>query len=146
MHSCGSYSPSSPNGSFAYDCSCFLTFQCRIQPSQFHFSHSSPSLSRKFCDFVLQCQHDSFPDPSCKFRGFVLHCRHDPFLDPSYTFRGFVHDFSPGLSCSCHGFVLHCQHGSSVKFLDNLLSFVSYLLIVFRVVQLLDYYMRSLSS
>ena len=68
---------------------------------------------------MLQCQHDSFPDPSCNFRGFVLHCQHDPFTDPSYNFRGFVHDFFLGHSCSYHSFVLHCQHGCSVKFLDN---------------------------
>ena len=68
------------------------------------------------------------------------------FPDPSYNFRSFMQDFSPGLSCSCHSFVLHCQHSSSLKLLDNPPSFVSYLLIVCRVVQLLEYYTRSLSS
>ena len=77
---------------------------------------------------------------------FVLHCQHNSFPDPSSNFSGFMHDFSPGFSCSCHGFVLHCQHGSSLNLLDNLPSFVSYLLIVCRVVQLFEYCMRSLLS
>ena len=100
-----------------------FSYFCRIQPSQFHFSKSSPSLSRKCRGFVLQCQHDSCPDPSCNFHGFVLHCQHDPFPDPSYNFHGFMHDFSLGLSCTCHSFVLHCQHSCSVKLLDNPPSF-----------------------
>ena len=50
-----------------------------------------------------------------------------------------------GLSYSYHGFVLHCQHGSSLD-LDNPPSFVSHLLIVCRVVQLLEYCTRSFSS
>ena len=85
---------------------------------------------RKFCGFVLQCQHDSFPDPLCNFRGFILHCQHNSFPDPSYNFCGFVHDFSPGLSCSCQGFVLHCQHGSSLKLLDNSSSFCQHIFIL----------------
>ena len=100
MHSCGGCGPPSPHSSYAYDCSCFLTFVGYSQAS----SDSSPSLC-------------------CKFRGFVLQCQHDSFPDPSYNFCGFMHDLSPGLSCSCHSFVLHFQHGSSLKLLDYPPSF-----------------------
>ena len=61
------------------------------------------------------------------------------------NFGSFVHYFSPDLSCSCHGFVLHCQHGFSLTFLIIRLLFVSFLLIVCYIVQLLEYCMHSLS-
>ena len=122
---------------------------------------SFPDPSCNFCGFVHgisqgpsnnshgSVQHyyrDSSPSRSCNFRSFMLHCQHDSFPDPSCNFRGFVHDFSPGLSCSCHSFMLHCQHGSSLDHLDNPLLFVSHLLIVCRIVQLLEYCKCSLSS
>ena len=120
-----------------------------------------PETSCTFCNFmhdfshgplsnshgsVQHCHHDSSPSLSCIFCGFMLHCQHDPFPDPSCNFRCFVHDFSLGLSCSCHGFVLHCQHGSFQTFLIICLLFVSYRLIVCRVIQLLEYCTCSLSS
>ena len=124
-HSCGGCSPPSPLGSFAYNCSCFLTF---VGYSQASFILATLlQVSRKFRGFVLQCQHVSFPDPS-------------------YNFRGFPHDFSPGQSSSCHSFILHCQHGSSLKLLDNPPSFCQLSSDCFPRSTTLEYYTRSLST
>ena len=124
-----------------------------------HCQHPDPSCN--FCSFVYNFSqdpssnshvsmqhyhHDSSPSVSCNFCGSLVHCQHNSFPDPSCNFCGFVHYFSPALSCSCHGFMVYCQHGSSLNFLIICLLIVSYLLIVCRVVQLLKYYTRSLSS
>ena len=120
IHSYRGCSPPSPQGSFTYDCSCFLTF---VRSSQASFILAT--LQIFLVNFTASCcsVKTTLPDPSCNFRGFMLHRQHAHFPDPSYNFSGFMHDFSLGLSCSCHSLVLHCQHGYSVKSLVNLLSF-----------------------
>ena len=64
--------------------------------ASFHFSDSSPSLSRNLRGFVLHCQHDSFPDPSCNFRDFM-------------------HDFSQGPSNNSQGSMQHYHRDSSPR-------------------------------
>ena len=108
--------------------------------------HPAPGSYTYAYGSVQHYHRDSSPSDSCNFHGFVLHCQHDSFPDPSCNFHSFVHNFSPGPSCSCHTFVLHCQHSSSLDFLDNPPSFVSHLLIVYRVVQLIEYCKHSLLS
>ena len=133
-------------GSYAYDCSCFLTF---VGYSQASFILVT-LLQVFLVNFAASCCNVSMTLFRILYVTFTASCctvsTIQSFLDPSYNFRGFVQDFSSGLSCTCHGFVLHCQHSSSLKLLDNPPSFVSYLLIACRVVRLLECYTRSLSS
>ena len=102
IHTCEGCSPPSPHGSFAYDCSCFLTY---IGYSQASFILAT----------LLQVFLVNLAALCCTVSMTLFQILHITFVASCTT--------SLGLSCSCHGFILHCQHGSSLKLLDNMPSF-----------------------